>query len=316
VAAAACATDAPWRDASAQSFPERPIRLVVPFSPGGAADSAARIVAKGMSEVLAQPVVVDNRPGAGGILGTEAVANAAPDGHTLLWVNSNHVINPNLYKKLPYDTSRSFSPVALVATTAFVLVVHPSLQATSVRELVHLAKARPGELNYASLGNGSGAHFAAEFFKVKTGIDMVQVPYKGIARAVPDLLAGSVSVMFPNVANARAHVRAGRLRALAITTLARSPLLPELPTMEESGIADYEFKNWLGILAPARTPPRSILALSRSVQQLAASKPVQQAFANDGATLVASTPAAFGELLAGELERYAALSLRIGLKPD
>jgi tripartite-type tricarboxylate transporter receptor subunit TctC len=302
--------------APAQGFPAKPVRLVAPFSGGGAADTAARLVAGYMAERLGQPVVVDNRPGAGGIVGTEAVAKAPADGYTLLWVNSNHAINASLYTTLSYDTTRDFAPVSLVATTAFVLVAHPSLKAGSVADLVRIARAKPGEINYASLGNGSGAHFAAELFKIKTKIDMTHVPYKGVAQAVPELLAGTVSVMFPNIANAQPYVKAGRLRALAVTSAQRSALVPDVPTVQESGVRDYEFSNWLGVLAPAGTPAAVISRLGQAVAQIADHKDVQAAFAKDGATLVASTPEAFRAHLDREIAKYAALIAQIGLKRD
>jgi len=302
--------------AQAQTYPARPVRLVTPFSAGGAADTAARLVAAKLADQLGQPIVVDNRLGAGGILGTEAVAKALPDGQTLLWVNSNHAINASLHKSLKYDAVRDFTTISLIGITAFVLVTHPSLKASNVADLIRLARAKPGSINYASLGNGSGAHFAAELFRMKASVDMTHVPYKGVAQALPDLLAGTVSVMFPNIGNASAHVRANRLRALAVTTTTRSALMPELPTLQESGIADYEFSNWFGLLAPRGISPLVVTRLRETVTQIGTDRDIQAMFARDGATLVASTPDYFAAHMERETRKYAMLVSHIGLKPD
>ena len=240
--------------AAAQSFPSRPVRIIVPSTAGGAADLLARLIGQHMGESLGQPVVIDNRPGAGNIIGTDAVAKAAPDGHTLLMAINNHAINASLYKSLPYDPVRDFAGVSLIASTPHILVVHPSLPVKSVQELIALARAQPGKINYASAGNGTAAHFAAELFKLGAKVNLTHVPYKGLAGAMNDTVGGIVQVIFPSPLTAMAQVRAGKLVALAVTTPARSRSLPELPTLQESGVPGYVFDSWYGLLAPRNTP--------------------------------------------------------------
>jgi tripartite-type tricarboxylate transporter receptor subunit TctC len=319
-AAAAVATLAgtllPGYGVAADNYPTKPVRLVAPFSGGGAADNAARAVADALSDHFGQPIIVDNRAGASGVIATQLVATAQPDGHTLLWVNSNHAINVSLRKNLPYDTVRDFIPVSLVATTAFALVIHPSLSARTVQDLVVLARSRPGAINYASLGNGSGAHFAAELFKMKAKVNLTHIPYRGVAQAMPELLAGTVPVMFPNLGNVYPHIKAGRLRGVAVTTVERSTLAPDLPTVQEAGVLGYEFSNWHGLIAPRGTRSTVIARLGEGMKRAAASRSLQNRITNDGGAVVASTPGIFQNYLDAEIRKYAEMVSQVGLKAD
>jgi tripartite-type tricarboxylate transporter receptor subunit TctC len=249
-------------------------------------------------------VVIDNRPGAGGVVGAEAAAHAAPDGYTLfLGGVGSHAINPNLHAHLGYDPVKDFTPISLIASAPLVLVVHPSVPATSVRELVALAKARPGALNYASNGNGSSSHLAAVMFASMTGVDMVHVPYKGLAPALSDLLSGQVQLMFSSVVAILPHVKAGKLRALAVSSKDRLSLLPDLPTLAEAGVPDYQTSSWYGILAPAGTPPDVVTRLNAAIVKIVGQPEVRQALAQEGADPVGSSPAAFGAFIQSERQR-------------
>ncbi|MGZ5720953.1 MAG: tripartite tricarboxylate transporter substrate binding protein, partial [Burkholderiales bacterium] len=238
----------------ATAYPTKPIRVIVPQSAGGSTDLAARMVTQRLSDALGQPIVVDNRPGAGSLNGTETVAKAAPDGYTLLAVAASFTINPSLHEKLPFDPVRDFSAITRLAALPHILVVHPSLAVKSVKELIALAKAKPGELNYASSGVATSTHLATELFKSMTGTDMVQVPFKGGAPGVVGLLSGQVQLYFATISTALPHVKSNKLRALAVTTAKRSIVAPEFPTIAEAGVPGYEHASWIGLLAPARTP--------------------------------------------------------------
>src|SRR5438552_13835540 len=241
--------------ASAQTYPTRPIRLVVPFPAGGTTDILAREVGQRLSMTLGQPVVIDNRPGAAGNIGADLVAKSAPDGYTLLMGTvGTHAINASLYAKMPYDHVKDFAPIILVAGVPNVLVVNPSLPVNSVQELIAYAKANPGKLNFASSGPGTSIHLSGELFKVMAGVQMTHVPYKGSAPALQDLLGGQVQLMFDNLPPSLPHIKAGKLRALAVTSVARSPALPDVPTIAESGLPGFEASSWFGILVPAGTP--------------------------------------------------------------
>jgi tripartite-type tricarboxylate transporter receptor subunit TctC len=290
--------------AHADDYPTRPIKLIVPFAPGGGNDTVARLVGEGLTAELAQPVVIDNRPGAGGIIGAEAVARAAPDGYTLfLGGVGSHAINPNLHAHLSYDPIKDFAPITLVASAPLVLVVHPSVPANSVRELIALAKAQPGRLNYASNGNGSSSHLAAVMFASMTGIDIVHVPYKGLSPALADLIGGQVQLMFSSVVAIVPQVKAGKLRALAISSKDRLSLLPELPTIAESGVAGYQSSSWYGILAPAGTPPAIVNRLNAALVKVIAQSAFREALAREGADPVGNSPEAFGAFIAAEKQR-------------
>jgi tripartite-type tricarboxylate transporter receptor subunit TctC len=302
--------------ASAQSFPSKPIRIVVPSSAGGGADTTARLLAQKLSDLFGQQAIVDNRPGAGNIIGTEMVAKAPPDGYTLLMAINNHAINASLYRKLPYDPIQDFAPISLIATAPNILVVHPSLPVRSVHDLVRLAKARPGQINYASAGNGTAAHFAAELFKLDAKVQMTHIPYKSLSGAVIDVVSGAVQVMFPSPLTALGQIKAGRLRALAVTTARRSPSMPELPTIQESGITGYEFSSWYGLLAPRATPDSVVAKLSQEVMQIVRSKEVEARLTGDGGDPVGNTPDEFDVFLKAEVEKYAKLVKEIGLRID
>jgi tripartite-type tricarboxylate transporter receptor subunit TctC len=299
-----------------QAYPNKPIRIVVPSSPGGGADLTARLLAQKLPDLLGQQVFVENRPGAGNIIGTDAVAKALPDGYTLLMAINNHAINASLYPKLPYDPLKDFAPISLVLRSAHMLVVHPSLPVKSAQDLIRLARAKPGQINYASAGNGTAAHFAAELFKLNARIEITHIPYKTLSGAVIDVIAGAVQVIFPSIETASAQIRAGKLRALAVTTAKRSQAMPELPTLQESGAPGYEFSSWLGVLAPAATPTAVVTQLSQGVAQIVRSKEVQAKLTDDGSDPVGSTPGEFGDFLRADVEKYARLVKEIGLKID
>jgi len=300
----------------AQSFPSKPVRIVVPSSAGGGADTTARLLAQRLSDVFGQQVVVDNRPGAGNIIGTELVAKAAPDGYTLLLAINNHAINASLYRKLPYDPIQDFAPISLLITAPHILVVHPSLPVKSVQDLIRLARAKPGQINYASAGNGTSAHFAAELFKLNAKVQMTHIPYKSLSGAVTDVVSGAVQVMFPSPLTALGQMKAGRLKGLAVTTARRSQTMPELPTIQESGVPGYEFSTWYGLLAPRATPDALITRLNQAVVQILRSQDMQKRVTGDGGDPVGSSPDAYGAFLKAEVEKYAKLVKEIGLQID
>src|SRR6202171_5945928 len=252
--------------ASAQNYPSRSITVVVPFPAGGSADTLARLIGAQLSESLGQAVVVENKPGAGGNLGTDAVAKAAPDGYTLLLTPSSIAIAPALYAKLPFDPIKDFAPVTLVGSIPMVVVVYPEFPPKTLLELIALAKAKPGEISYASAGNGSTNHLAVELFKIKTGIDMLHVPYRGNPLAVVDVIAGRVPVFFDFVLTGLPHVREGKVRALAVTGAHRPPVLPDVPTVAEAGVPGFEASTWFGVYAPAGTKPAIVQKLNAEIQ--------------------------------------------------
>jgi tripartite-type tricarboxylate transporter receptor subunit TctC len=290
--------------ASAQTYPSRPVRIVIPFSPGGTTDTPGRILAQGLSDALGQQFFVDNRPGAGGTIGTEYVAKSKPDGHTLLLNGTPHVISANLYKNLPYHVFDGFAPIGQVAAGPYVLVVHPSLGVDSVRELVARAKAEPGKIDFASSGNGSAQHLVGALFTSMAGIDLTHVPYKGSGPATADLVAGVVKVGFPGTPIAIPHVRAGRLKALGVTTATRSSQLPDVPTIAEAGVPGFEALVWVGVLAPAGTPRDVVAKLNGEVVRLLRSPDVQAGFAAAGVEPTPTTPEAFGAYLRSEFEKW------------
>jgi tripartite-type tricarboxylate transporter receptor subunit TctC len=299
-----------------QPFPSHLIRLIVPSTAGGAADVLARIMAPDMSATLGQQVVVENRPGAGNIIGTETVAKAAPDGYTLLLAINNHVINATLYKNLHFDPIKDFAPISLLATTPHMLVVNPSSGITSVQDLIAKAKANPGKLNYSSAGNGTAAQFAAELFKMTAGVDITHVPYNGVTPAVTDVMSGQVQMMFPSPLSVLPQVRTGRLKALAVTTPTRSKSLPDLPTMQESGLKGYEFSSWYGLLAPRGTPPEVIAALNKAALHALATPAVMKRLSDDATDAAGDTPEQFQQFINDEFDRYTKLVKAIGLKVE
>jgi tripartite-type tricarboxylate transporter receptor subunit TctC len=287
-----------------KGYPNRPIRFIVPYPPAGGTDIVARILAEPLAAVLGQPIIIDNRGGAAGNLGTDLVAKAAPDGYTILFTLSSHTINPELYDRLPFDVEKDFVAISLAALIPQILVANPSLPANNVRELIALAKAEPGKLNYASVGTGSPGHIAGELLKLKTGIDMVHVPYKGGGPAVTDTLSGQVQLLFVSLPAALQHVRAGRLKALAVTSDQRSQAAPDVPTIAESGVPDCVVNSWYGALAPAATPPAIVAKLQAAMAQVLALPEVKAKLFQQGAEATASTSAEFERRIRTELKQW------------
>ena len=297
-------------------YPSRAIKLIVPFPPAGATDIVGRIVAQRLSEQLGQPMVVENRPGAGGSLGSELAAKSAPDGYTLLIATSStHSIGPSL-QKLPYDAIRDFAPITHVANVPNVLVVSPALPAKNVKELVALAKSRPGQLNYASSGVGTIVHLNAELFKMLSGVDMVHVPYKGTALSIPDLASGAVAMLFDSLASAMPHIRSGKARPLALNADHRSPLLPEVPTLAEAGMPEFDRYTWFGLFAPAGTPRGIIARLQSETVAALKADDVLERFASVGAEPVGSTPEQFVERIRSDAAGWAEVIRAANVKPQ
>ncbi|MGH8680246.1 MAG: Bug family tripartite tricarboxylate transporter substrate binding protein [Burkholderiales bacterium] len=301
LAAALAAVAAP---SFGQPYPSRPVRLVVPLSPGGFADVPTRIMAPRLSAALGQQVFVENRAGAGGTIGTDYVAKSKPDGYTLLATGTPHVIAPWLYKTVPYDALKDFAPIMLFASGPYVLVVNPQLPVTSVQELIAAAKAQPGKIDFASSGNGSAQHLVAALFNSAAGVELNHVPYKGSGPAMQDLLAGQVKVSFAGVPNVISHVRAGKLRALGVTTPKRSPDLPGVPTIAEAGVPGYEATLWLGLLAPAGTPPEIVQRLHAEAVKALKDPELQPSFRAAGVEASVLGPKEFGEFLRAEHEKW------------
>ncbi len=301
--------------AAAQGFPQRSIRFVVPFPPGGATDALARILGEKMTDVWAQPVVIDNRAGAGGNIAAEIVAKSPPDGYTIIIVGLSHAANLSLYHKLAYHPVRDFAPVTQAVAMHMFLTVHPSLPVRSVKELIALAKARPGALNYASGGSGSTPHMAMELFKSYTKIDVVHVPYKG-TQSVIGLMRGEAALLFENLISVGAHVQSGKLRVLAVGASKRSSALPEVPTVAEAGVPGYEMAAWFGVLAPAGTPRPVIGALHREMANALKLPDVKERFNRLGAEPVGHTPEEFDGLIKSEIAKWAKVVKEAGLKVD
>ena len=289
----------------AQGYPERPVRVLVGYPPGGGTDLVARLIAVPLSERWRQPVVVENRPGANAILATEAVVKAKPDGYTLLMAYATELaLNPATHRKLSYDPVRDLAPIAQLASAPLVMAVHPSLTAQDVPGLVALAKAKPGALSYSSSGTGSVHQFAGELFKLRSGIDIVHIPYKGSGPATADAVSGQVQVTFASVASVLRFVQSGRLRALAVTSPQRSPQLPNVPTAAEAGVPGVELTSWYGVLAPAGTPPEVIRKVAADVAAALAAPEVRKGFEAQGLDIAQSSPAAFGEFIRAEADKY------------
>ena len=299
-----------------QSYPTRPIRLIVPYPPGGATDIIARAVGQKVGDATGQQMVIDNRGGGGQIIGTDLVAKATPNGYTLLLASVTHAINPGLQSKLPYDSIRDFAPVTLLGSSPNVLVVHPSVAAASLKELIALLKARPGKMNYASSGNGSGGHLAAELFKSMTGISMTHIPYKGGGPAYIDLVAGQVDLMFTSPVPTLPFVKAGKLRALATTGAVRSTAMPDLPTVAEAGLPGYEASLWYGILAPAGTPAPVIALLHKEFVRALQAPDVKERFIVLGVDIVGSTPQELAAHLKAEMAKWSKVIRQAGIRVD
>jgi tripartite-type tricarboxylate transporter receptor subunit TctC len=286
-------------------YPSKPIRLVVPFTPGGSTDILARAIGQKLTEAWGQPVVIDNVPGAGGAIGADKVAKSSADGYTLLMGHIGTLaVNVSLYPNLPYDPIKSFTPVAWVARVPNVLVVHPSVPAKNVKELVALAKSRPGQLNYGSGGNGSAANLATEYFKVRTETSLLHIPYRGTAPAVTDLVGGQIQVLFTGAPAVIGQVKNGQLRALAVSSPKRIDALPDLPTVAEAGYSDFEADQWYGVVAPAGTPPDIVAKLNNQINVALNSPELKTRLNSEGAIATPDTPAAFGKLIAREIARW------------
>jgi tripartite-type tricarboxylate transporter receptor subunit TctC len=303
--------------AHADTFPSKTAKLVVPFPPGGPLDATGRAIAQKLTEAWGQSVIVENKPGAGGNIGADYVAKSPPDGYTIVMgALSTHAVNPSLYPKMPYDAQKDFAPITLVAITPNVLVVNPSLPVHSVKELIAYAKTHPGKLSFGSGSIGSAGHLAGELFKVDTGVDMVHVPYKGAAPAMQALLAGDTQLMFDNLASAMSQVKAGKLRALAVTTAERSKLVPDLPTMAEAGVPGFDISTWYGLMAPAGTPPDVIAKWNADVTKILSAPEMRERLAAQGAEASPDSPAEFAKFISAELVKYARIVKASGAKVD
>ena len=300
----------------ATAYPSRPIRIVVPQSPGASTDLTARLIAARLTEIFKQTVIVDNRPGAGTISGTEIVTKAAPDGHTLLVVASSLTISPSLYTKLPYDPVRDFTPVTQLSKFPNLLAAHPSFAAKTLNDVITLAKAKPGTINYASAGTGTGTHMSAELLKQMTGIDIVQIPYKGGGPAAIAAIGGQTQLIIGTTVGLLPHVRSGKLKAIAVTSPKRSAVAPEIATFAESGAPGYEHEPWNGLLAPAKTPAGIIAKLNAEVVRLLAAPEVKKIFANEGAEAVGNSPEAFAAIVKSETAKWAKVIKTAGIKID
>ena len=302
--------------AHAQDYPLRPLKVVVPFSPGGAVDGPMRVIAQELSKRLGQQVVVENKPGAGATIGSELVAKAAPDGYTLLLASQTNAISATLYAKLPFDPIEDFAPISLIGREPGVLVVNPALPVKTFQEFIAYVKERPGQIDYASSGNGSGQHLFAALLASMTGLRMNHIPYKGSGQATTDLLGGQVMVSIPGTAGMVGHIKAGKLRPLAVTGARRSPQLPDVPTVMESGVPGYEAYVWMGLLAPKGTPAPIIERLYRELMQALATTEVKTYMANAGIEIVGSTPAEFGRFFRSEKDLWAKVIRETGAKVD
>lgn len=303
--------------ASAQPYPSRPVKFIVPFPPGGAIDTLARLVGQHLSTAWNQPVVIENRPGAGGVIGTDAVAKSQPDGLTFGWgAISTHGINAALYRKLPYDTLGDFVPVAPAAVVPNVLVVNPSVPAQNVQALVAMARKPGSQLSYASAGGGTTLHISCELFKKLAGVDLLHVPYKGSGPALADVIGGQVPVMCDSLTSALPHVRSGKLRALGVTSAQRSRLLPDVPTLAEAGVRDYEMNPWYGVFAPARTPPQIVAQVNADINKVLTLPDVKERLAVIGAEAMSATPEQFAAMVRKDMARWAVLVREMGITAD
>jgi tripartite-type tricarboxylate transporter receptor subunit TctC len=301
----------------AQSYPTRPVRLIVPFAAGGGTDLVGRTIAQRLTETLGQAFVVENRGGAGGVIGADMVAKSAPDGYTLVMGSPGSLtINPNMTSKMPYDTLRDFMPVSLATISPFILTVHPVLPVKSLKEFIAFATTRPGQLNYGTSGNGSVAHLSTEYLKSLTGIDLVHVPYKGSSLALTDTLAGQLQVLFDNLPVVQPHVRAGKLRLMGAGTQKRSALIPDAPTIAEAGVPGFEASTAFGVLAPARTPVEIVNRLSAEIQRLLHSAEIRQRLASQGLEAVGSTPREYDAHIRAELAKYARIVKAAGIRQE
>ena len=301
---------------AAQTYPSKPVRIVVPFPPAGAVDIVGRVLGEKLTQSMGQQFVVENRTGAGGIIGSEVVARAAPDGYTLLAVSSAHATNPTLFPKIPYNTERDFAPVSLVASSSYILVTHPSMPVKNVRELIAFAKTRPGQLDYSGGSIASLPHLSGELFNLMAGVKMNYVPYKGSAQVTTAVLGGEVPLMFSNMLAIMPFVQSGRFRALGVTGVKRVTSAPEVPTIAEAGVAGYEVTGWYGLVAPAGTPKDIVARLSAQTAAAMRAAEVAKRFSSEGAEPVGSTPEAFGEVIARDTAKWAKVIKASGAKVD
>lgn len=302
--------------AQAQAYPTKPVKLVVPYPPGGPTDIVARLVAQKLSDAMGQQFIVDNRAGAGGNPGAELVARSPADGYTLVVATTAHAINPSLFKNLGYSLSKDFAPVSQLTSGPLVIVANPSLPANNVAELIALAKAKPGELNFASSGNGQSTHLSAELFASMAGVKMKHIPYKGSAPALTDTMGGQTHLMFDTMLSAMPHVKGGKLKALAVTSAARSPVAPDVPTVAESGLPGYEAIAWNGLLAPAGTPPEVLARLSAELKKVLATPEVKDKFEAQGFAASWNSPEDFGRFMTAEVDKWAKVVKVSGAKVD
>ncbi|MDQ3025468.1 MAG: tripartite tricarboxylate transporter substrate binding protein [Pseudomonadota bacterium] len=290
--------------AQAQTFPDRPIKIIVPFGPGGFTDVAARILQKELAPAIGQSVIIENKPGAGSTIGTAEVSKAKPDGHTLVMISTAHVISPHLYKQMPYDALRDFSPIMKIAEGPYVLVVHPSLAVKNVSELIALARSQPGKIDYASSGNGSAQHLVGALFTTMAGANLTHVPYKGSSQAMNDLIGGQVKVSFVGVPNALPSLASGKLKALGVSTGKRYSEMPDVPTIAEAGVPGYDATIWLGLLAPPGTPREIVQKLNADITRILSTPEARKLMAQAGVDVATSTPEEFARLLATEMDRW------------
>jgi tripartite-type tricarboxylate transporter receptor subunit TctC len=299
--------------AHAQAWPEKPLRLIVPFPPGGGTDILGRVLAQKLGDSLGQPMVVENRPGAGGSIGADAAAKAPPNGYTFLLVSASYAVGPSLYK-LPFDAVNDLVPVSLVATVPFALVAYPGLPASSVAEVIALAKSKPGEINYASSGNGSAPHLAGELFAMRAGVKLVHVPFKGGAPALTEVLGGRVQLLFSTITQALPHIRAGRLKVIGLSSRHRSEVLPDSPTLDESGLKGFDLPDWFGVLAPRGTPEPIVQRMSGEIARHIRIPELKARLAGEGFEPVGSTPAEFREALRKDIETFATVVKAAGVR--
>jgi len=299
-----------------QAWPSRTVKIVVPYPAGGGTDVMARFLAQKFSEMWGQPVVVENKGGAGGNIGADQVAKSTPDGYTLVMMPSNLSINPSLFDKTPWDAVKDFSPIGTVATSPIMVGVSAGVPANSIRELIALAKAKPGTLNYISCGGGSPQHIAGEMFNAMAGVQMQHVPYKGCGAAIPDAVAGVVQVLFSTVANMNPHIKSGKLKGFAVAGARRSELVPDVPTVSEAGLPGYNFDVWFGLLAPAKTPRDIILKINRDINTLLAQKDVKERLQGQFYDVLPGTPEQFATLIEKDLVRFGKVIRDVGIKPE
>lgn len=316
VAAAALSSLSPLPAAAQTPYPDKAVRWVVPYPPGGGTDVIARIVQAKFQQSLGQNIVIDNRGGGGGSLGTDVVAKSAPDGYTALFTLSSHTINPAIFAKLPFDTARDFEPVGTVASLPQILVALPTFEANTVAELIALAKRKPGALQFGSVGNGSPSHLAGELFNLRTGTQITHVPYRGGGPAVTDVLGGQIPLLWVSIPAAAQHVKAGKLKAIAVSTVKRSAAFPNVPTVQESGVADFEVDSWYAMFVPAKTPRPIIDRLNKALNEVLQDADVREKLLAQGAEAVGGTPEALGKVVAAELPRWVKLAQDAKIKAE